>query len=303
MIQIRLYRRLTVAVGWGCEMVTEVANVEQAAAWDGDEGEDWARDWERYDRAVVGHQRRLHEAAAIAAGEQVLDVGCGNGESTRAAARATGHGAALGVDLSSRMLQRARELAVAEGLTNVRFEQADAQVHAFPDAAYDVVLSRFGAMFFTDAVAAFRNIGRATRPLGRLVMVAWRGLDDNEWLREILSALAVGRDMPGPQPGAPGPLGLADPDHTRSTLAAAGFNAIDFEAADEPFWAGADGEDAYAWMRATGVTRGMTQGLDDRDRARAFDALRATMVSHETRGGVIFGSGTWIISARRPGNS
>src|SRR5438132_11595022 len=161
--------------------MTEVANAQMAAAWDGDEGTGWARDWEHHDRAIRGYHLRLLEAAAVAPGERVLDVGCGNGESTRAAARASGDGAALGVDLSSQMLARARELARAVGLTNVTFEQADAQVHRFEPNVYDVVLSRFGAMFFADRTAAFANIARAMQPGGRLVMVAWRTLGDNEW--------------------------------------------------------------------------------------------------------------------------
>jgi SAM-dependent methyltransferase len=281
-------------------MAATIANVEMAKAWDGDEGEDWARDWQRYDRVVRAHHRRLLDAAAIRAGEQVLDVGCGNGQSTRDAARATGDGTALGVDLSSQMIERSREMARAEGLTNARFEQADAQVHPFEPESYDVVLSRFGAMFFGDAPAAFRNLALATRPGGRLAMVAWRTLADNEWLRCIFAALAAGRDLPSPPPGAPGPFGLADPDLTTATLTAAGYEEVGLEPLDAPLWAGADGDDAFGFFRGTGVTRGMLQGLEETDRASALDALRATMVAHDTGDGVLFGSGAWLISARRP---
>jgi SAM-dependent methyltransferase len=99
--------------------------------WDGDEGDDWARDWQRYDRAVAAYHAALVERARFARNDAVLDVGCGNGETTRAAARAASDGSALGVDLSTKMLERARELAANEGLTNARFERADAQVHDF----------------------------------------------------------------------------------------------------------------------------------------------------------------------------
>src|SRR5262249_35869109 len=99
-----------------------------AAAWDGDEGTDWADDWRRYDRSVRAHHAQLLAAAEIEPGEQVLDVGCGNGETTRAAARTAWAGAALGIDLSTRMLARARELAEAEGVANVHFVSGDAQV-------------------------------------------------------------------------------------------------------------------------------------------------------------------------------
>jgi SAM-dependent methyltransferase len=281
-------------------MPPRIANVEMAAAWDGDEGADWARDWERYDRAVRGYHRRLLDAAAVGPRERVLDVGCGNGESTRDAARAAHLGAALGVDLSSRMIEQARERARVEGLDNVHFEQADAEVHEFESESRDVVLSRFGTMFFGDNHAAFANLAHAARPGGRLVMVAWRGLSDNEWMRAVRDALARGRDLPVPPVGAPGPFGLADPDGSGAMLRAAGWDEIEFDAVDEPFTVGVDGADAFAFVRSTGAARGMLQALDDADRVQALAALRATMEAHDTGDGVVFGSGVWLISARRP---
>jgi len=277
-----------------------IPNAEMAAAWDGDEGEEWARDWQRYDRAVRGYHDVLLDAAAVRPTDHVLDIGCGNGESTRQAARAAADGTAVGVDLSSRMIERARELASAEGLTNLRFEVADAQVRPFEAGVYDVALSRFGTMFFADPVAAFTNIGAALRPGGRLVMVAWRGVADNEWLRCVFNALAVGRDLPIPPPGAPGPFGLADPDRSRAALLAAGFEAVELTPVDEPFWLGVDGGDAYRFFRTTGIVRGMTHDLDDTQRAQALDALEATMAEHDTDDGVLFESGAWLIAARRP---
>ena len=279
--------------------MTEVANAQMAAAWDGDDGADWAREWEHHDRAIRGYHLRLLETAAVAPGEHVLDVGCGNGETSRDAARACGDGAVLGVDLSSRMLARARELALAQALTNVTFEQADAQVHRFAPDAYDVVLSRFGAMFFADRAAAFANIARAMQPGGRLVMVAWRTLADNEWIKALRGALAVGRELPVPPDGAPGPVGLADHDAVRAVLRASGFDGIDIESVDEPFWVGTDVDDAFAFAGSLGVTRGLLQGLDTDDRARALDALRQTLADHETAEGVSFASAAALISARR----
>ena len=286
--------------GVGEGLVTDaVANREMAAAWDGEEGEDWARDWERYDRAVRGHHRLLLDNAAIGRSDHVLDVGCGTGEAARDAARAAPVGSVLGVDLSSRMLERARELARADGLANVRFEQADAQVHPFEAAAYDVALSRFGVMFFSDRVAAFTNIATAIRPGGRLVVVVWRGLDANEWLQSLLEALSSGRELPVPPPGSPGPFGLADADATRTALTAAGFDAVDIDAFDHPVWMGADSDDAFEFVGRSGVVRGMTGGLGETERKRALEAVRAVMVAHDTGDGVTFGSGVWLVSARR----
>lgn len=277
-----------------------IANSEMAKAWDGQEGAEWARDWPRYDQAAAGYQRRLLAAAGLQAGEHVLDVGCGNGEASRAAGRAVGPaGSVLGVDLSSAMVARSRELAGAEGLDNVRFEQADAQTHAFEAAAYDVVISRFGTMFFGDPVAAFSNFAGAAKPGGRLVTVVWQSPDRNEWITEVRRALAAGRDIPAPPVGAPGPFAQADPDQARTVLDSAGWTNVELEAAEEPFWIGADADDAFGFMSTGGMARGMLADLGEADRRRALDALRATMAAHADGTGVVFGSAAWVISAVR----
>ena len=280
-------------------MMATIANAEMAAAWDGDEGVEWARDWPRYDRAVAGHHARLMAAAGVEPADRVLDVGCGNGETSRAAARMAGAGTVLGVDLSSPMLARARELAGAEGLTNVDFEHADAQVHPFAPGAFDVVISRFGTMFFADPLAAFTNLARSTRPGGRIVMVAWQALTANEWLREVRAALAAGRSLPTPPTGVPGPFAQADPDQVRSVLSAAGFDEVALQPVEEPFWIGADTDDAFAFMSTGGLARGMLQDLDEPARRRALDTLRATLDRYAGAGGVVLGSAAWLISARR----
>ena len=281
-------------------MAKVIANVEMAAAWDGDEGDDWAEDWQRYDRAVAVYQRALVERASIARDADVLDVGCGNGETTRAAARAAADGSALGVDLSSRMLARAREVAAAEGLANAVFEQADAQVHDFGPSRFDVVVSRFGTLFFADRQAAFSNIAASMRKSGRLAMVAWQDIEHNEWIKAVRRSLAVGRALPSPPLGGPGALGLADPDGVRVVLTNAGLVNVQIESLHGQFWVGADAGDAFAFVQRTGMARGLLQGLDDSDRARALETLQQAIVAHETDDGVVFDSGVWMISADKP---
>ncbi len=276
----------------------DAANAEQLRAWDGDEGAYWAAHADRFDRAVAPYHERLMSAAAISASEHVLDIGCGTGQATRDAARAASRGAALGVDLSSRMLDVARARARDEGLDNVEFEQADAQVHAFDAASFDVAISRTGAMFFGDPVAAFTNIARALRPGGRLVLVAWKSLAENEWIREIAGALTAGRAVPAPPADAPGPFSLADPGRVRALLGAAGFVDVDLTSVAAPEWFGSDAADAYAFVM--GLMSWMVRDVDDTTRTRAEDALRATMAGHEGPDGVTFASAAWVITATRP---
>ena len=276
-------------------MPATIVNVEMAQAWNGPEGDDWARDWEHYDRGVRSHHLRLLEAAAVSPGDRVLDVGCGNGQVARdLAARGA---RAVGIDLSRQMVARARELA-GEG---AEFVEGDAQVHAFPDSGFDVVVSRFGAMFFADRKAAFRNLARATRPGGRLALLAWQDIAEQEWLQEVRGALALGRDLPAPPAGAPGPFGLADAEGVCEDLREAGYDEPRATSVAEEFVAGRDVEDAVAFLGASGVVRGLLEPLSPDLAAQGRAALRAVFERHATERGVVFGSTCWMFTATRTG--
>ena len=276
-----------------------IVNTEMAAAWDGEEGDGWSRDWKRYDRSMAGYHARLLEAAAFTADDRVLDIGCGNGQTTLDAARAASSGSALGVDLSSKMLARARERAAEAGLSNVRFEQADAQVHAFEPAAHDIAISRCGSMFFADPVAAFSNIGGALAPGGRLVLLVWQSAERQGWLRTMLDTLALGRELPTPPSNVPGPFGLGDPDRTRSILGDAGFVDVELSAIDGDFRIGEDVEDSFEFVRSMGMTRGLLAGISDAERDAALEALRAVIADHTDADGTRFDSAAWLVTARR----
>lgn len=284
----------------GISRLAGVANAEQAAAWDGEEGDRWTEHEERYDATVRLYSLRLRDAARISADDHVLDIGCGCGGATREAARLAASGTALGVDLSARMIARARERSRAEGLTNARFEQADAQVYPFEGQAFNLAISRFGAMFFGDPIAAFRNIGRALRPGGRVALLSWREFGKNEWLLAIRRALAQGRTLPAPPVGAPGPFGLAEAAAVQRILANAGFEGINLEEVNEPVYLGANGDDAFGFVRTLGITKGLLDGLDNTATARALEKLRATLAAHDTGEGVLLGSCAWLIIAHCP---
>ena len=88
------------------------------------------------------------------------------------------NGFAHGFDLSSEMLRNARQLADAEGVTNINFTQADVQTYNFPPQSFDIAVSRFGSMFFSDPDSAFRNVAQALRTDGRLAIIVWRQRED-----------------------------------------------------------------------------------------------------------------------------
>lgn len=279
-------------------MLKDAVNIDQANSWDGPDGEHWTEREDIYNGAVVRHHRHFMQAAAVQPADRVLDIGCGTGRATLDAARSASAGSALGVDLSSRMLERARQRAAEEGLTNAYFEQADAQVHAFPARAFDAVISRFGCMFFSDPIAALRNFNAALKPGGRLVLMSWLPFNRNYWIKSIRGIFAAGRDLPDEPSGRPGPFGLAEPDHIRSVLAAAGFGGIVLREVREPMWFGFSAEVAYGFWTTAGIMGSLT-GVDEDVRRKVLDSLRGFFQAHETPEGVLLDSAAWLTTARK----
>ncbi|KOU13736.1 methyltransferase [Streptomyces sp. WM6372] len=252
-----------------------------------------------YDAELQRHNEVLRRAAGVRLHDHVLDIGCGTGQTTRQAARRARAGSVLGVDVSEPALGRARELARAEGLRNVTFEQADAQAHRFQQERFDLVISRFGTMFFDDPVAAFANIGRALRPAGRLVMMVWQARERNAWDVAIRRSLGGAH---GPAAGAsegPDPFSLGDPPAVQEILRASGFADVAFTGVHERVYYGPDVATALAWVRGFTCTGALLKGLDPAGAPRAVEKLRAVLAAHLGDDGVWFDSRAWIITARR----
>lgn len=284
----------------GGRIETAAGNAEMAAAWDGDEGDHWAEHAAIYEGANARFMAVLLDAVDVGATGSALDIGCGTGATARAIGRRAPDGSVLGVDLSAQMLAVGRAAAAAEGLHHVTFEQADAQVHPFEPATFDVAISSFGAMFFADPVAAFANIRSGMRPGATLALMAWRDLERNEWIREVRGALAAGRDLPVPPPGVPSPFSLADRELTTERLAEAGLVGVSLASVDEPVCLGRDLEEAWTFASTFGLTRGLTADLDGAARDQALDRLRQSLARHETPDGVFYGASAWLITAEVP---
>jgi SAM-dependent methyltransferase len=276
-------------------------NAAMAELWNGRSGENWIRFDDHHDRGLRPWGEAVLAAAAPAAGERVLDIGCGTGWMTRAAARAVGDGHAVGVDISEMLVERARAKAAAEGVTNAAFTVADAQDHAFDPNSFEAAISRFGIMFFADTVAAFANVGRALVPGGRLAFATWQDLLLNDWILVPFGAMATHVGVPEqPDPGAPGPWSLADPDRVRSVLGAAGFGDVSLESVGAPMFLGEDAEDAYEMASTSNNARMLLEGKDPEAVSRALDALRTALEGVEAGdGGVALPARAWLVTATR----
>ena len=278
-------------------MAFVAVNAEQAEDWNGASGREFIEQRERHEQMKGRLTTRLLAGARIQVGENILDIGCGCGDATILAARATGSGHALGADFSRIQVAEARRLAAAAGVANARFEVADAQVHPFGAGVFDVVVSNFGVMFFEDPAAAFANLRKALRRGGRLAFVCWRTRDENPLFTIGFAGAAAVlgfREMPGP--GAA--FSLADTGRAGALLSGAGFGGIEFAKADEPMLIGRDVDDVLEYERASPAAAEVLAGLSPAQAAELTGQVRDRLVAYASPDGVTMPAAAWLVTAQ-----
>lgn len=254
-------------------------------------------------------ERRNQESLALLlahlglnGGESVLEIGCGTGALTLPLAAAVGErGRVVAVDISEPMLGLARQRVGERGLRNVTLLFGDAQVFGLEAAAFDLATSRMGVMFFSDPTAAFRNIGTALKPRGRLVFACWAPLAENRhWL--ISYDIAV-RHLGPPAPRSteePGPLAFGDPDYIRRILAAAGFAEITVERAHPTIICGSPEEEARQAV-AMGPTARLIEEKkpDEATRQTIAREIEAAFAAEARSGPIRLPATIFLVAARR----
>lgn len=211
-------------------------NADQVAYWNSENGRKWALHQEGLDAIASKVKEHLLKRAQLVRNESIIDIGCGTGDTTIEAATAVGPtGTVLGVDVSSLLLDSARQRAKAKQLSNIAYVLADAQTHRFEAGAGDAVISRFGMMFFSDPIKAFANIANALKHNGRIVFVTWGSLEDNPWFAVPRRAAIKQLGEPTPDdPYVPGPLAFQDRDYVTEILKSAGYSDVSAEEIDVP---------------------------------------------------------------------
>lgn len=243
---------------------------------------------------------------ALVPGASALDVGCGWGDTALELARMVGpRGAVLGIDCCDSFLAKARSDAAEAGLRHVRFVAADVQTYPFKPE-FDFCFSRFGMMFFSNPVAALRNVSKALKPGGRLMFVTWRAIEHNPWLGLPKSIVLGFLPPPGEDADTcgPGPFSMANTEVVTRQLKAAGFEDIAFQATDGPVMIGSSVEQAMEFQLALGPAGEIFREAGDqalRRRPEIERALRAELARHCRAGGeVAMQSSSWTITAAKP---
>jgi SAM-dependent methyltransferase len=281
-------------------------NRETTEAWSGPLFERFVRYRELVAEGLGAHGEAAMAAHPPQAGDRVVDLGCGFGDTTQRLAEMVGpEGKALGVDVSEPFIELARKEAKEEGVENVRFAVEDVQVAEFGET-FDYAFSRMGVMFFANPVAALRNVREALAPGGRFCAVVWRRKEDNEWVRR--AELVVEEYLDHPEESdeptcGPGPFSMANADTVSEQLKIAGFEQISLRRCDLPLKIGRDLDHAVEFNMALGPAGEVLRLWEDRiDEIRPKIAadLRQTLAEFESPDGVHAPASTWIISASAP---
>ncbi|KUL28082.1 class I SAM-dependent methyltransferase [Streptomyces regalis] len=269
---------------------------EQAARWNGPGGNAWVEAQGVLDEVLRPFEDLLVEAVSAERARHVLDVGCGTGGTTVAVARRLGPGGhCVGVDISETMITAARKRAEREG-TPVSFVRADAQDHAFEPAAFDLVISRFGVMFFNDPVQAFANLRRAAGEGAGLRFIAWRSPAENPFMTTAERAAApILPNLPARRPDGPGQFAFADSDRVHRILEESGWSGIDIRPIDVVCTL--PERELVGYFTRLGPLGQVLPEADEQTRARVVETVRAAFEPYVHGSEVRFTAACWTVGA------
>ncbi|MFD7436989.1 class I SAM-dependent methyltransferase [Streptomyces sp. NPDC059861] len=264
------------------------------ALWSGVAGRNWVAAQDLLDGLFKPFEPLLAEP--VGTGARVLDVGCGTGGTTVAAARRAGpEGDCVGIDVAEPMIEAARARAEREGVP-VRFVCADAATHAFEPGGFDLVVSRFGVMFFEDFAGAFANLRRAARPGAQLRLIVWRGPEDNPFMTTAERAAApLLPDLPPRDRDGPGQFAFARAERVRSVLAESGWTGVAVEPLDVT--CAMPEKELERYFTLLGPVGRVLQETDEPTRSRVIETLRTAFAPYVDGGEASFTAACWLISA------
>lgn len=277
--------------------VTHERDDEQARLWNSLAGCAWVDEQELIDQVLKPFEELLVETVPAVSGGLVLDVGCGTGGTTLAIAQRLGaRGSSVGIDISEPMIAAARARVQREG-TSASFVCANAQTHAFEPASFDMIVSRFGVMFFEDPVQAFANLRRAARDNAALRFIAWRDATENPFMTTAERAAApLLPEMPARRPSGPGQFAFGDRRRVESILNESGWGEIDIRPVDVE--CRIPEKALIRYFTRFGPVGLILQEVDEPTRARVIGTVRLAFDPYVRGDDIVFSGACWMVSAR-----
>lgn len=275
-------------------------NQEQRARWNS-AGCAWIEARELLDQLLAPFADLLVAAVRGESAERVLDVGCGTGSTTRAIARVVAGAYCVGIDISEPMIAAARDLARAQNAA-ASFIHDDAQTHGFEPASFDMIVSRFGVMFFDDSIGAFANLRQAIRDGGVLRFITWRSADENAFMTTAERAAAPFLpNIPPRLPDAPGQFALASASRIQHILEASGWAQSHVQPIDVV--CSFPAEQLGLYVTRLGPLGQVLQDVEEPTRSQIVTTVRAAFEPYVHADRVSFSAACWMVGARAPSRS
>lgn len=270
--------------------------------WAGARGDKWLRDLDLMEAMLAPVGADLLATAAPRPGQRLVDIGCGGGWTSRQAANAVGPGGhVLGLDISAALVAEATRRAAH--LPQLAFRAADAATDTPPGAPFDMLISRFGVMFFADPATAWRRLATLVRPGGEVHVAVWADPRRNPWMMEMRRVLGAHITLPTQDPHDPGPFQLADPAFFDPILAGAGLTGVTRRLVEQPLLlggAGATPATAAAFALRAFALGDILAAAGPAIAAAGRADLEALYAAHQTDAGVALNGCYWLVSAHRP---
>lgn len=281
--------------------MTSSEKMSQEKYWSSDGGDIWLKNLQNFESMISPIGEHLIKVALQSKPDRIVDIGCGGGATTLELAKLVGEdGSIIGVDISSALIEECRRRAQKAGISNIEFVCGDAAATNLPTGWAQLVLSRFGVMFFKEPVKAFSKLSNDLSSDGHLAFSCWAGLSENPWMHELLEILAKYVSLPIPDPRAPGPFAFADPDYISVILSESSYKDINIDAWSGNLLIGASGmtsENAAEFLlSSSSLVRSIKQDIEIHEE-EIYGKLVKRLNLYFSDGGVHMPAKAWIVTA------
>ena len=279
------------------------SNEEQKDYWTNSAGKLWVKDKVEKDNMLEVLGNYALSKFNIIEGMNVLDIGCGTGiTTTQIAKKINNIGYVSGLDFSETMINEAIKYSEKLGIKNINFAVKDIQNEELKILEYDAAFSRFGVMFFSNPIMAFKNIYSALKKNGILTFICWQSQKENLWYNSGLEIVKKYIDVPLPKENSPGPFAYADKSYIHNILTNSGYKDIEFYSyeKDIELFKGLTLESAIReYIESTPIFKEKMLILGALDKKKIFLEIKDIWEPYFKDKHLLFPSKTWVIKCKK----
>ncbi|MBA3516680.1 MAG: class I SAM-dependent methyltransferase [Rhizobiales bacterium] len=242
--------------------------------------------WHRWTPAIqawLGPATELMlDLAGVGPGSRVLDVAAGAGEPAITAAKRVGPtGSVLATDISSNLLEYAKQAAREQGVTNFETRVMDGEHLDLADGVFDAVLSRVGLIYFPDQQRALAEIRRVLKPGGHVAAMVYSTAENNRFFSIPVGIIRRRAQLPPPLPGQPGPFSLGGAGVLEEAYRRAGFREVETRTIAAPVRMSSTAECVRFERDSFGALHQMMSGLSDVEQAETWAEIERDLRQFE----------------------